>query len=292
MQSEMVAAALRDAHPGMSTEIITITTRGDVDRRPFEEIGGKGLFMSEVEAAVVDGRADLAVHSAKDLTAELAEGCIIAAVPVRADPRDVVVGGRGDSGEERIGGLAPGSRVGTSSMRRRSLLQESRPDLDVVELRGNLDTRLRKVEEGAVDAAILAAAGIARLLGASDAAPVGADHWVPAPGQGCLAIEARSDRLDVLAAARELDDPASHAALLAERAFALTMEGGCSVPLGCLAYPMRRGLVMTGYIGLPDGSRTLRDRISGPMERGPDMGRELAGAMLSCGGDEILEELR
>lgn len=291
-QTEMVAASLRRVHPDIEIEILTVTTKGDVDKRPFAEIGGKGLFMSEVEAAVVGGEADLAVHSAKDLTAELAEGCALLAVPAREDPRDVVVGGSGSSGEERLGGLAPGSVVGTSSMRRKALLGENRPDLEVVELRGNLDTRLRKVAEGQVDVAILAAAGIARLGVDADAAPIGPDHWVPAPGQGFLAIEGRADRGDLRELLAEVDDAAARAALEAERAFSARLEGGCSVPLGCLASPSAAGLVLTGYLALPDGSRAMRDRISGPLTHATSMGTELAEAIIGGGGDEILEELK
>lgn len=291
-QTEMVATMLRRVHPDLEVEILTVTTKGDIDKRPFAEIGGKGLFMSEVEAAVVGGEADIAVHSAKDLTAELAEGCALLAIPAREDPRDVVVGGSGASGEERLGTLTSGSLVGTSSMRRKALLGESRPDLQVVELRGNLDTRLRKVVGGEVDVAILAAAGIARLGADADAAPIGPDHWVPAPGQGFLAIEGRADRDDLRQLLAGIDDPASRAALEAERAFSARLEGGCSVPLGCLASPAPAGLVLTGYLALPDGSRALRDRISGPLSHAVSMGTELAEAIIGGGGDEILEELK
>lgn len=288
----MVADAIRRRDPEVVVEVITVTTKGDVDKRPFAEIGGKGLFMSEVEAAVVDGRADLAVHSAKDLTAALADGCDLLAVPTREDPRDVVVGGSGDSGEERLGGLPAGAKVGTSSLRRKSLVAESRPDLDIVELRGNLDTRLRKVADGEVAVAILAAAGIARLGVEADAAPIGPDHWVPAPGQGFLAVEGRSDRDDLRDLLSDFDDPSGRAALMAERAFSQRLEGGCSVPLGCLAMPSAAGLVLTGYLALPDAARVMRDRISGPASDAVSMGVELAEAILSGGGDEILEELR
>ncbi|HYP22488.1 MAG TPA: hydroxymethylbilane synthase, partial [Actinomycetota bacterium] len=178
-QSEGVAQALRDAHPGLEVEIRAVETRGDKDQRSFAAIGAKGLFVAEVEQAVVDGRADLAVHSAKDLTAQLAEGCAILCVPRRAPAHDVIVGADG------IEDLPSGATVGTSSMRRRALLAELRPDLDVVDFRGNLDTRLRKVQEGVVDAAILAAAGLARLE-VKAGSPIDPDRWVPAPGQGAL----------------------------------------------------------------------------------------------------------
>ena len=291
-QTEIVAALLREAHPGVTVEVVVVKTTGDRDRRPFAQIGGKGLFTTEVEQALLDGDADLAVHSAKDLTAELAPGCVIVAVPERASVQDVVVGGQGATGEERLGSLAPGARVGTSSMRRRALLLEARPDLEAVELRGNVDTRLRKVAEGEVDVAILAAAGLERLGSDVDVAPLGADHWVPAPAQGAIAIEALEERTDVIALAAHLDDPVSSARVIAERSFARTMEGGCSVPLGCLATVTGDRMIVNGFLAHPDAGMSMRDRISGNVREAAALGRELAEAIISCGGREILDELR
>ena len=292
----MVAAMLGEQHPSLDVELVEVTTKGDRDSRPFADIGGKGLFTSEVERAVVEGRADVAVHSAKDLTAELADGCTLVCIPPRASSHDVVAGGTGGSGEERLGSLPPGSVVGTSSMRRRSLLAEARPDLDVVEFRGNLDTRLRKVADGEVDAAILAAAGIERLYdeGQHDAL-AGALHpssWVPAPAQGALAIEGLSDRAELLDLFAPLEDRGSRAEVECERSFGLTLEGGCSVPLGCWAVARGEHLSVMGFLGMPDGSSTLRDRISGGTSEAAQLGRELAEAILAAGGDEIIEELR
>lgn len=295
-QAGSVAAGLEAAHPGLVTEISVVKTTGDKDRRPFSAIGGKGLFTTEVSRAVVEGRADLAVHSAKDLTAELASGCVIACVPRRASTFDVVIGGEGATGEERLGALPDGGRVGTSSMRRRALLAEARSDLEPVEFRGNLDTRVRKVADGDVDVAIVAAAGLERLLGpqaTSDlTAPLGADWWVPPPGQGALAIEALDERTDLVELLSPLEDQATRAELTAERAFGERLEGGCSVPLGCLARSESGQLVLIGLLALPDGGRTIRDRISGPSTDAASLGRELADAVLAAGGDEILEELR
>lgn len=294
-QAEMVAAGIEGAHPDVTTSIKVIKTTGDVDQRPFSVIGGKGLFTSEVERAVVDGEAHIAVHSAKDLTAELHPDCSIICVPQRAPRADVIVGGTGSSGEERLGGLRPGSVVGTSSLRRRALLAEARPDLDVIEFRGNLDTRLAKVERREVDAAVLAAAGIARLgVWSSDevrTASLGTDWWVPAPGQGALAIEGLSADGEVTSLLAHLEDPQTRAELECERAFAARMEGGCSVPLGCAAEANGTSLLATGFLGLPDGSRAMRDRISGPLSAAAAMGLELAQAIIEGGGDEILEEL-
>ena len=232
------------------------------------------------------------MHSAKDLTAQLAEGCSILAVPRRAPAHDVVVGGTGESGDERLGGLRPGAVVGTSSMRRRALLSEARTDLETVELRGNLDTRLRKVAEGLVDVAILAAAGLERLgVAAGTGAPLDAGWWIPAPGQGALAIEARTDRVDLRELLAPLNDPVTAAELACERAFSARLEGGCSVPIGCLARTTEGRMAVTGYLGAPDGDRGLRDRISGPLAAAAELGCELADAIYAAGGRELLEEL-
>jgi len=295
-QAETVAAALARLHPGLETSIRIIKTQGDIDRRPFAEIGGKGLFTTEVERAVVEGEADIAVHSAKDLTSEIHPDCSLVCVPERAPRADVVVGGDGASGEERLGSLPSGARVGTSSLRRTALLAEVRPDLEVTEFRGNLDTRLAKVAKGEVDAAILAAAGIARLeVWSPDeirSASLGIDWWVPAPGQGALAIEGRTEDAATAALFASWDDAATRAELECERAFSARMEGGCSVPLGCAAVASGgNSLTVTGFLGLPDGSRGMRDRISGPPTAAASMGRELAQAIIEGGGDEILEEL-
>lgn len=291
-QAEIVRERIRASGRDRDIRIEVVKTTGDKDLRPFAAIGGKGLFTAEVERALVDGRADVAVHSAKDLTAELAPGCTIVCVPEREAPADVIVGGEGGTGNERLGSLRPGARVGTSSMRRRALLAEARADLDAVELRGNLDTRLRKVEGGEVDAAVLAHSGLARIGRADRGAPLDPSWWVPAPGQGALAVEALVAREDLAELFAPFADPAASAEVACERAFAAALEGGCSVPLGCLARVDGGRLVATGFLGLPDGGEALRDRISGPPEQAEELGRELAAAILGAGGDAILAELR
>ncbi|HJR45485.1 MAG TPA: hydroxymethylbilane synthase [Actinomycetota bacterium] len=290
-QTEIVSALLRARHPELDIEVMVVSTTGDRDKRPFAEIGGKGLFTGEVEAAIVAREADIAVHSAKDLTAELAPGCAIVCIPARASVHDVVVGGSGASGEERLASLPPGARVGTSSLRRRALLMEWRPDLEAVEFRGNVDTRLRKVADGEVDAAILAAAGIERLGVEADVAAIDPGRWLPAPSQGAIAIEARVDRADLEALLAPFEDPASRAQVEAERAFARVMEGGCSVPLGCYSRVAEGRLVVDGFLGLPDGTHSMRDRISGGLHEGAALGAELAEAIISSGGREILDDL-
>ena len=292
LQSQRVAERVRARHPGIEVEIATVSTKGDRDQRAFAEIGGKGLFTSEVEREVAEGRADVAVHSAKDLTAELAEGCHIVCVPERVSALDVLVGGEGDTGEERLETLPTGAVVGTSSMRRRALLAELRPDLEVVEFRGNLDTRLRKVAEGRVAAAVLASAGLDRLGAEASYGALDPHRWVPAPAQGALAVEARSDRSELTELFAPLDDPAARAEIACERAFSARLEGGCSVPLGCLARAEEGRLVVTGLLAHPDGGQVLRDRISGRLEEAAQLGRELADALLHSGGDDILADIR
>jgi hydroxymethylbilane synthase len=290
-QTEIVVERLQELHPDLRARVITVTTRGDVDRRPFRALEGKGLFVKEVERELLEGRADVAVHSAKDLTAELAQDCVVACVPERATAADVVVGGGpGSSGEGRLAALPAGARVGTSSMRRRVLLAEARPDLDVCELRGNLDTRLSKLARGDVAAAVLAAAGLER-LGVGGQGELDPTSWVPAPGQGTLALEARAARADVIALLEPLDDPRAAAELACERAFAGRLEGGCSVPLGCLARADGARLVATGFLGAPDGSTCLRDRVSGDAAEAGALGVELAEAILAAGGDDVLAEI-
>lgn len=293
-QTEIVSEALRSRFPSIEIEVLAVRTRGDRDQRPYRQIGGKGLFTTEVERQVVEGRADAAVHSAKDLTSELGPGCEIASVLPRASAHDVVVGGEGDSGEERLVSLPSGARVGTSSLRRRSLLGEVRPDLEVTELRGNLDTRLRKVAEGEVAAAILAAAGLERLdLLEGSSGLLSTDRWIPAPAQGALAVEVLTERADVKEVFESIGDPRARVEVTCERAFSERLEGGCSVPLGCLARVDETGarVVASAFLGLPDGSQTMRDRISGGAHEAVALGRELADAMLSAGGRDILSEL-
>jgi hydroxymethylbilane synthase len=295
-QAGIVSELVRRLHPAIEVEILPVRTSGDADKRsPFAALG-RGVFTTEVEHAVATGQADVAVHSAKDLTAELAEGCGIVCVPPRAAPGDVVVGGRGEHGEERIAALPPSARVGTSSMRRRVLLAELRPDVEAVDFRGNLETRLRKLSDGEVDVAILAEAGLARLGAPADYARLDEARWIPAPGQGALAIEARTDRPDVAELFAPLDDSGTHAEVTCERAFASTLEGGCSVPLGCLANVGEgaRGhlaLVATGFLGSPYGDQHLRDRISGPPSDAGALGAELAGAILAAGGQDVIEDI-
>ena len=240
-------------------EIVEITTSGDRARG----IGDKSRWVDTIEAALVAGEIDLAVHSAKDVPADLAPGCERGATPPRAHAEDVLVGAA-------LGALAPGARVGTSSLRRRAQLLAARADLEIVELRGNVDTRLRKLDAGDVDAIVLAAAGLER-LGIDRAAEV--LDFVPAPGQGTLAIEARADDERVRAAVAAVHDPDTFAALTAERAAVRVLEASCYTPVGIHA----RDGTIRGFVGLPDGSAWVTDEVAG------EDGAELARRMLAAG---------
>jgi hydroxymethylbilane synthase len=242
--------------------LVAITTAGDLERAP----GDKSRWTGALERALVEGEIDLAVHSAKDVPGELAEGTEIAAVPPRGDPRDVLVGA------PSLAALPAGARVGTSALRRRAQLLAVRPDLDVVELHGNVDTRLRKLAAGEVEALVLAAAGLAR-LGREDvgATPLEGPVFVPAPGQGCLAVQARAgDRF------ASIDDPPSHAALSAERAVVARFDASCHTPVGV----HKGGDGVVGFVGLPDGSEWLIDEA---LEA-----EALAERMLSSGAADLL----
>jgi hydroxymethylbilane synthase len=254
-------------HLPVDAELVTVTTSGDQGSR----IGDKSRWVDAIEAALVAGEIDLAVHSAKDVPGELAPGCAIVAAPERADAADVL-----------IGELRAGARVGTSALRRRAQLLAARPDLEVVDLRGNVDTRLRKLRDGEADAIVLAAAGLARL--GLDVASARLDH-VPAPGQGILAIEAREDDTAVTAAAAAINDAATFAALGAERAAVRVLGATCHTPVGVHAEPLGDGRFrLRGFAGLPDGSAWVLDELDAAR------GEELAERMLAAGAGEILEQ--
>ncbi|MHC4971388.1 MAG: hydroxymethylbilane synthase [Planctomycetota bacterium] len=279
-QSGHVADLLRAE--GHDVELEIIQTRGDVEQgRPVPELGGKGLFTAELEAALLSRRVHLAVHSLKDLPTEDAEGLVVAAVPPREDSRDALVS-RGPTLQE----LPAGARVGTASLRRRALLKRRRPDLEVVDLRGNVDTRVRKVHEGELDAVVLAAAGVHR-LGRADVIVEYLD-FLPAPAQGALAVQACGDRDEVLAALRPLHDEETARCTRAERELLHVLEGGCSVPVGALATVAGAPphLALRGIVAAPDGSRALEAAAEG--EDPEALGREVAAQLRAQGAEEIL----
>jgi len=287
-QAESVAAALRAAHPGLEVRIDPFRTAGDRDRRtPLARLGGAGFFVKELQAALLDARIDLAVHSMKDVPTAGPEGLEAeAAVPPRADPRDCLVTRAGVA----LADLAPGAVVGSSSPRRRAMILAARPDLRVVDLRGNVETRLAKVESGACDATLLARAGLERLgLLGPRAVPLDASVVLPAAGQGALGLEFRAADERVRRLLGPLDDAPSRWAVVAERALVRHLRAGCSTPLGALARVDAAGtLALEAWLLAPDGRRAVRGREAGPMAEAAEVGARLAERLLAEGGGALL----
>lgn len=286
-QSQWVQTALERLHPGLECRLVTIKTSGDkfVDR-PLRFIGGKGLFIKEIEEALLAGDIDCAVHSMKDLPADLAPGLLIAAVPEREDPRDLFIA-RGGS---RLADMPSGARVGTSSLRRAAFVRQQRPDLELVDLRGNVDSRLRKLDSAELDAIILAAAGLLRLgISRRDAEPLDPHVFVPAIGQGALAIECGPGETEAVAAV--LGHEPTRIATSAERAFLARVGGSCHTPLGAHARVDGTSLELLAAIASPDGSRIVRGSRSGPAVTAHAIGSDLAAELLEKGGADILRDL-
>jgi len=285
-QAGHVAAALRAAHPGLVVEEKIIVTEGDrLSSGPLWNAGGKGVWVKEIEAALLTREIDLAVHSMKDVPSELAAGLALVAVPARADVRDALVSRTGQGLAE----LPLATRVGTTSLRRACQLKSLRPDLDVAILRGNLDTRLRKVADGVVEAAILACAGLDRLGFAeriTERLPI--ERMLPAVGQGALAIEARADDEPVRALCRVLDHAETATAMLAERAFLARLGASCRTPVAGYARVRGDELHLRGLVGKPDGSAIIADEQSGSTERAAAVGVVLADALLARGAAAML----
>ena len=243
--------------------------------------GDKSRWVKEIEEDLLEGRADMAVHSAKDVPGELPAGLSIVGVPARADARDAVCGAAG------VAAIPEGAVVGTSSLRRRSQLLALRPDLVVEDVRGNVDTRLRKLRERQYDAVILAKAGLER-LGLDEGDPVAVESLTPAPGQGCLALEARSDDEEMAALASRVTDRVALVELTAERAVVAALDATCETPVGAHARLGDDGLSMAAYVGMPDGSDWIRDRLVAGDDDPSALGRELANRLLSAGAAELL----
>ena len=292
-QSRAVQAALRDAGAG-EAEIRVVRTTGDrIQDVPLAKIGDKGLFTKELDSALLAGEAHLAVHSLKDVPTRLPDGLVLAAVTRRADPRDVVLRPPGAVGG--LDALPAGARVGTSSLRRRAQLRATRPDLEVADLRGNLNTRLAKLDSGQYDAIVLAAAGVVR-LGWTDriAAYLDAPGWLPAVGQGALAVVVRADRTEVADALAAIHDADSAACTAAERALLRALEGGCQVPIGALATTEDDGttLILHALVADLDGDPILRVRKTGPAADAEAIGRRAADALRQAGADDVLRRIR
>lgn len=288
-QAEHVAAQLRHFHPDLQVELVGMTTQGDrVLDSPLAKIGGKGLFVKELEQGMLDGDADIAVHSMKDVPAELPEGLTIETILTREDPRDAFVSNQFDDLEA----LPQGARVGTSSLRRRCQLAKLRPDLQIFDLRGNVNTRLEKLDRGDFDAIILACAGLRRLeLGERIRAALEPEVMLPAVGQGAIGIECRSDDSRVRELLAPLNDPKTHVRVRAERAMNHRLEGGCQVPIAAHAELGHGVIVLRGLVGRPDGSEVVEGVISGRPDDAEELGVVLAEDLLSRGADDILRAL-
>jgi hydroxymethylbilane synthase len=288
-QAEHVAAALKAAHPGLEVEILGMSTQGDkILDTPLAKIGGKGLFVKELEARMLEGDADIAVHSMKDVPVELPEGLHLAVIMEREDPTDAFVSNKFTSLDE----LPEGAVVGTSSLRRQCQLSDRRPDLEIKSLRGNVNTRLQKLDDGEYDAIILASAGLMR-LGFADRIrhALDTEDSLPAIGQGAVGIECRSDdpRVNALLAPLHHKDTADRVA--AERAMNARLEGGCQVPIGGHAILEGDEIFMRGLVGTVDGSEVIRAEIRGSREQAAELGVVVAEELLAHGADTILREL-
>jgi hydroxymethylbilane synthase len=290
-QAEHVAALLRSAHADLQVELVPLVTQGDrIQDRSLAAIGGKGLFIKELEVAIEELRADIAVHSMKDVPAELPAGLVIAAVLARADPRDALVT---NLKAARLEDLPNGARVGTSSLRREAQLRALRPDLRIEALRGNVDTRLRKLDEGEMDAIVLACAGLIRLgLESRITARLDPTVCLPAVSQGIIGIECRSGDARTRVLLSVLEDPNTRTSMEAERAFAARLGGSCQSPVAAFAQLDKASITLVGLVAEPDGSRLLRDSLTGSIEKPAALGSQLAERILAAGAGPLLERLR
>lgn len=288
-QAEHIRDRLRALYPQTEVSILGMTTQGDqILDVSLSKIGGKGLFVKELETALADGSADLAVHSLKDVPMRMPEGFVLAVIGEREDPHDAFV----SNDYENLADLPTGSVVGTSSLRRESQLRARFPHLRIEPLRGNVQTRLRKLDEGQYAAIILAAAGLKRLgLAGRIRGVICSEDSLPAVGQGALGIECRTDRPDVIAALQPLHHADTAACVLAERAMSLTLNGSCQVPLGGFAEIQHGRLRMRGFVASPDGQRMLRAEATGDVDKPEALGGEIAAALLAQGAGEILAAL-
>ena len=288
-QARHVQSRLTALYPRVAVDILGLTTEGD--RRltvSLAAIGGKGLFVKELEEAMAQGRADMAVHSAKDVPAELARGFTLAAMLAREDPRDAFLSNR----YRDLAAAPAGARIGTSSLRRQCQLSARYPRLKIEPLRGNVDTRVRKLDSGEFDAVILAAAGLKRLgLSHRITAFLAPEECLPAPGQGALGLECRSDRNDLLGLLARLADENTTRCVAAERAFSCALAGSCNVPLGAYAEIDSGRLRLRGFVGAPDGSRTVDGEANGASVDAEAIGCSLAEELRSRGAAEILAAL-
>ena len=289
-QANWVAGALRERFPDLRVELLAIKTKGDkILDVALAKVGGKGLFVKEIEEALISGRIDLAVHSMKDMPADIPEGLCIGAVPARENPLDVLITRSGGG----LSALPEGARVGTSSLRRAAQLRGRRPDLEIRTLRGNLDTRLRKLAQEDLDAIVLAAAGMLRMgLARQVSEYLSTDLVLPAVGQGALCIEMRRGDPRVARLAAALDDPASRTVVTGERAFLKRLEGGCQVPIAAHGRLADGVFSLTGLVAEVDGRTIIRQTFSGAAAASEAVGIQLAEHLLTLGAREILDKLK
>ena len=287
-QSEWVKERVEERYPDIRVELVRIKTKGDkILDSPLSEIGGKGLFVKEIEDALLRKEVDVAVHSIKDVPTELPEGLELRVFPKREDPCDAFI----SVDYETLKDLPEGSSVGTSSLRRSAQLLHMRSDLDIVPLRGNVDTRLRKLESGDFQAIILASAGLRRLgLASRINQVISPDALLPAIGQGALGLEMRQDH-EMWELLNFLNHEPTEAAIRAERAFLKELEGGCQVPIACYGFLSGENLILKGLVAELNGSRIIRDEVEGKKESPEDMGVSLAKRLLASGAAEILERI-
>jgi len=288
-QAEHVKARLLQAHPGLEIELVTMSTQGDkILDTPLAKIGGKGLFVKELEQGMLEGRADIAAHSIKDVPMEFPEGLYLSTILEREEPCDAFVSNKYDSLDQ----LPNGAIVGTSSLRRRCQLLHKRPDLQIEDLRGNVNTRLSKLDDGKYDAIILACAGLIRLeMEDRIKQSISSDLILPAVGQGAIGLEAREGDDETLALISVLDHPTTRYRVLAERALNLGLNGGCQVPIACHATIDGDELHLRALVGEPDGSNIISGEIRGHKQNAEDLGTELADELLGKGAKQILDGL-
>jgi hydroxymethylbilane synthase len=288
-QANWVKDQLVRTHPELKVTLIKIKTTGDkIQDAPLAKIGGKGLFVKEIEEALIQRKIDLAVHSIKDVPTEFPKGLHLSVITKREDPRDVFI----SKGGKTLKDLPQGAKIGTSSLRRQAQLLHFRSDLELIPLRGNLDTRLKKLKTLNLDAIVLALAGVKRLgLEERISEIIPTDISLPAIGQGALGIETRMDDQVVEDQIRFLNDPDSSIAITAERAFLKKLEGGCQVPIAAFAQKVGSSLQIDGLVGTIDGKRLIRHHLEGPIEEAEPLGTQLAEILLVKGAKEILDEV-
>lgn len=289
-QAEHVAARLREMHTDIDVELVPMTTQGDrITDRALAEVGGKGLFIKELELALAQGRADIAVHSMKDVPTDLPDGMVLAAMLPRADPRDAFVSRHFTA----FDALPPGARIGTSSLRRQCQLKAARPDVQLLMLRGNVETRLRQLDDGQYDAIILASAGLIRLgLAQRITHPIDIDRSLPAVGQAIIGIECRSDDASVRALVAALNDHSAWTCCDAERAFARRLQGSCQSPIAGYAQLADDRIELRGVVGSADGQEMYRGSVHGPEAQARALGEQLADKLLAAGADPLLARQR